>query len=545
MAPRSKRQKRAPAKKGKEAQSSRPSAPGKKGEEAESAQATAPSSSAPREPTLDYFFFLPRELQFRIVELARRSPEPAKKSAPRVWGYSLERKPTVAPLLDVTTTLSLLLASKELYNLTAKILYHDVMLCRPSALVSFHQAITAHPQLGALVVNLHAGPIDGLPDDWYPLEELESCCPSEWSDEDRFTPPYYPSCMQIRNSIQKHEQPLNLYSPLGKDWARWHVAGDLVPLDPERSCRSDRKLCDFMLVAQRRIDVSLEDEGYRLRGGTRLAGVDYTSRLFEAQAVLDLCYYEIARRQSKDGLKYPAGAPENDVLARLSLSIEGYPIIRQEDSTSKTPDEDRFILTRADFLRQIARPGSATDRFDSPLLFARSGIDIVNTDGASDDRRPLVRDDLASEQRKDWADLFSQATRCNRFSSNDPTADAIDPSIPHIDTLGSLLAQMRALLLATPNVENLSLTGFLKRALCGSRSVGSLLPALRALSLGPPPEQWLAPMLFERLTQVQELRIAGVELLEEEAACVADGLPGLQRLQWSFPGEVSRTYAEK
>lgn len=529
MAPRSKRQKRAPA---------------KKGEEADSAHATTPSSSATREPTLDLFYMLPHELRTRIIELACRSPPPPKVSKSR-WDHSEGQKSIVPPLLDMATTLSLLLASKPLFDLAARLLYRDVMLFRPSALASFHQAVTSHPQLGELVLNLHVGPMNELPDEWNPLKEREGYYASDWSDAELSSPPYHPTCMQLRTSVQEHEQPA-LTLPSGKSTYRWGVAGDEICLGGED--RPTWHGCDDVLhaveVAQRTIDVDLHHDGYAYHGYVELSNVEYMARAFEVQAVMDLCYYELSRRQAKYGINYPFEAGKGDKPSCLPLVLTGYSLAPGNDDgqTKNKASDEPWVLSRADLLRQINRRGSPTDRFDTPLLFARSGIDL-NTNVGRDDRRCKLFGTTVYGEGKDWADLFSPSAGLTAAASS-RSQEVIDVSLPQMHTLGSLLAQLRTVLLATPNVENLSLTGFLERAVCGTRSVGPLLPNLRALNLGPPPEVWLGPMLFDRLSQVQELRIGGVELMEEEAARIGS-LHGLKHLQWSLPGLLSTKYAEK
>lgn len=216
-------------------------------------------------------------------------------------------------------------------------------------------------------------------------------------------------------------------------------------------------------IAQEVIDVNLQHEGYSYDPKTKLPPVEYIARVYEAQAVLDLYLIEMARRQVKYDLIVPT-KDDNKHFACPHLIIEGYP---QSPDRPNEEDGEIFILTRLDLRQHLARPGSVTDRFDSPLLFARSGIDIVKRTPSGGRRKRLDMSD--DEREQDWADIFSPSSSIFSGSS----VSTISLPSPHSATIGSLLTQLRMVLSSTPHLENLSLTGFLERSICGNRSVSS------------------------------------------------------------------------
>lgn len=329
---------------------------------------------------------------------------------------------------------------------------------------------------------------------------------------------------------------------------RWGVATERFSLRSASSFPGHKEVRDAMLVAQETLDVDLQEEPYAYvchpGPAQQIALVDYTMRVYEAQAVLDLTLQQMARRQALEGSKLPPSRDGEDAAYPL-LRIDRYPASpskntqAQTSSESSSEEEERWVLSRSDILQHLARPGSMTDRFDSPLHFARSGIDIVDTEMPGDRRRPKLE-----QTDKEWLDLFSPSSKIFSGSSS-LAANVIDGPRPPTATIGSLLAQLRMVLSSTPNLDTLSLTGFLEWAICGPRSVAPLLPKLRAVSIGPPPERWLAPMLFDKFKfgQVEELRLCGVELLLEEAESVVANLPSLKRLLWSMP--AARLYTNE
>lgn len=85
-------------------------------------------------------------------------------------------------------------------------------------------------------------------------------------------------------------------------------------------------------------------------------------------------------------------------------------------------------------------------------------------------------------------------------------------------------------------MQGLSFTGFLESAI-----IGSTLPNLRRLSLGPPPFHWEAVVPLKALDSVEELRIAGAPLIESEIELIGR-MPRLRKLEWTvvtcYPSEM-------
>lgn len=222
---------------------------------------------------------------------------------------------------------------------------------------------------------------------------------------------------------------------------------------------------------------------------------------------------------------------------------------------SEHDGKDRTLrLTTTQLNAHLARSGSLTDRLDNPLLLARSGVLMFDVHGhrpAGDDWD--VRDAPYSleqeegymrdyEGTSDFADLFAVGEHLELDPEDDVYPDAVfttalEPAMCSTPTIGSLLALARSVLSYTPALENVSLTGFLERAICGKRPPPGL-KALRAVSLGPPPPHWFIflHLTHPALDRIEKLRICGSVLLnlEEYSICGEDGwLSGLKEFQYS------------
>lgn len=120
---------------------------------------------------------LPQEVQATIIELACRLPRPSSLDDDEetegsgrgpAWLYVAHLfapKPTVVDL-DVPTTLSLALVSREVSSQVATILYGHVRLAQPSALRSLHQTLASKPELGRHIRSLSVGPKGKLDAGW-------------------------------------------------------------------------------------------------------------------------------------------------------------------------------------------------------------------------------------------------------------------------------------------------------------------------------------------------------------------------------------------
>ena len=118
-----------------------------------------------------------------------------------------------------------------------------------------------------------------------------------------------------------------------------------------------------------------------------------------------------------------------------------------------------------------------------------------------------------------------------------PETFAVEPSFPNAPTIGSLLAIGRSILSYTSSLQTLSVTSFLERLVCGSRSPAGL-KALQAVSIGPPPPYWYAPLHFENdaFATVERLRMCGTALTGWQLDAIKgerNQLPALTELQYS------------
>lgn len=181
-----------------------------------------------------------------------------------------------------------------------------------------------------------------------------------------------------------------------------------------------------------------------------------------------------------------------------------------------------FHLTRSQLLERLAAPNIRTDRFNHPLLFARS--------------------DTAWEAPQIGRDGMHIGIRSPRWGDNDEVetrsfeAAQDDFSLPRTATVGGILCLTRSLLAQNPFIRKLSMTGFLDRAVCGSR-IPPELPMLRSLSLGPPSGIWTwIPSLRvseTALGSVERLRICGHHLSKQEAVAIFACLPRLRLFEWT------------
>lgn len=293
----------------------------------------------------------------------------------------------------------------------------------------------------------------------------------------------------------------------------------------------------------------------------------YEVKIFMIQAALDLYLLQMRRVEERDGLLVrpwsEATAAAEETNQRLHTGkCRSYPPLLVKtpwpskaavDAISKGPKP--FVITLAQINEHLARRGSTTDRFDHPLIFSRSGVKNFLDEGPGrgeyvgqdpyqlaheDDFRPLYKD---KKYDGDYADLWGvrgldRGYRREGVVLPPDLSSDIDPTSPTAATLGSLLTMTRAILCTTPSLVNLSLSGFLERAVCGSRSPPGL-KALKELSLGPAPPFWYAPMRLHHtaLESVEKLRIVGVQLFKSEIADIAGrrgALPNLREVEWTL-----------
>lgn len=268
--------------------------------------------------------------------------------------------------------------------------------------------------------------------------------------------------------------------------------------------------------------------------------------MLEIQAALDL--YLIAMRQIEDKdsdfeaswrSKPPSTKQEVPKSCRDGtcghyppLELAGS-LTRARRPTSPSTTEP-LVFVRSQLLEHLARRGSSTDRFDHPLLWFRSGGSFADfrrygRSGATSGAWQAGRAQIPTEDVLLSGGIFGTC------------AEAIDVALPSTATMASLLDLARSVLAFTPRLANLSLTGFLERALCGPYAPPEL-PALRSVTLGPPPPFWAAPMHLQRLSGVEKLRICGVMLFEEEISAIVQ-LPDLKHFQWALADKFSERHS--
>ena len=194
-----------------------------------------------------------------------------------------------------------------------------------------------------------------------------------------------------------------------------------------------------------------------------------------------------------------------------------------------------LVISRSEILSHLARPGASTDRFDSPLLFLQSGAEVGHLDfspraGAEDDNDnvpPPSRDDVSS-------------------GTVAASAGDIDIALPSTATINSLLALARSVLGFAPNVYNLSLSGIFERVVGSPSRLPPELPALRSLSIGPPPPHWRTSLTLDTsaLARIKHLRIVGVMLVEEEVSAISKLLGRqLEFFRWILADRFSQKHS--
>lgn len=485
--------------------------------------------------SLENFFTLPHEIKVSVIKLAcsriLTSPSASPSSTPSHASAAAHPpaspgKPTCSalPLIDGANALSLILVSRSLYALVAPLIWESAWLTRPSQVASFHSAIAARPQLGRLVKSLHVGPDDELPDWWWPLVDQEN-----YTDRDSSSsapPPH----VFIRSSFQHPED-----TPLRPDWCMpdedWALENR-----PDENC-GRAAVYDALTVVQDALDVNLLDPG-TTRSKKVITCEAWTTRLYEAQAALDLYLMALRRIDDKDqdgelprscGCRWGKCPTYPPVIFR-----DSYMPFQKADE-KPTSSAAPLVLSRHQLHRHLSRPGSITDRLDHPLFFERSGVTAVGRASHYGSER-WRRHDEADEMPEDFADLFApeDGRRVEEYRTPCPTScEVLDPTLPNTATFGSILTLVRSILSFTPFLTNLSLTGFLDRAVCGSKPTASSLRHLRHLTVGPPPSAWFAPLRFDWLRHLESLRICGVEVQDDEAESI-NGLPDLRHFSWSM-----------
>lgn len=311
------------------------SMPSKKRRRAASQDETTPAHSSPA-TSFERFATLPAEIRHHIVQIACLSPSsssnPSSRSSPS-GGY------------DISMALALSLVCREIYNQVFSAVWHSITITRPSSLYALHQALLAKPNRAALIKSLHIGPQDTLPPQWFPLSEDVI----KW----------------ISTSLDKEQLPsgLKAIQPIALE-------------GPTFGCR-EGAVRDALNAARLSLDFSSYDvsrmEQPRFNVGP----------IYETQAALDLYLIKLKAMEDEDPNLRRLGRPDAKVPLRCrSGHCDHYPALAVASTSSSSqsgdpqsdPPSNVFTVSSSQLMRHLTRPGSATDRFDHPLIFSRSGI---------------------------------------------------------------------------------------------------------------------------------------------------------------------------
>lgn len=267
--------------------------------------------------------------------------------------------------------------------------------------------------------------------------------------------------------------------------------------------------------------------------------------MFEVQAALDL-YLDAMQRCEEASPDYKGSwrssvperqaHPDTRIACREgtcghypSLTLVGYPQRCQDAQQGPASTQPPLVISRAQIVDHLARPGAETDRFDHIWLFLRSGADYrdfdattgrAGHDGKNDNDRLSVHVPIHLEAELEHLDTAALPNN-------------VDLPLPGTGTILDLIDVARSVISLTPNVANLSLTGFLVQTVCGSVAPPAL-PKLTSLSLGPLPPHWCSALRLDHssLTQVKNLRLAGMALLQKEVLPIAHRFTRLEKMQW-------------
>lgn len=461
------------------------------------------------------FNSLPYELRSRIIEAA--------------CGYD-----ECIGLFGHKDAVNFMLVSRSVYATAASYLYKAIWITSPTTLAAFSRAIVSKPALGRLVKALFLGPPWHLPRDWWPLRHLHG--PSKV-----FKSP------SIGTSV-KDESLL----PFG---CTRHQRWPLRNVKSAHTNERDTAIQEAIKAAQTAIGIDLRSprkapDGQEIGSSLWLIGV------MEVQAALDLYLIELRRREDEASRLPRIHSPTNK--KRKASSGSSYPALILTTSTSSSPgatsssktshvDTPPFSLHRTKLLQHLFRRGGPADHFDSPILFARSGIKLLSFDAQGkarvsasiwDSAAALYADSSSSELNNDaFASLAVGTAASNRAPlAQDLASSGLDQANYNTASVGGNLALARVLLALVPNVEDLYITGFLQRTICGH---GAALPppSLRSLSLGPLTsfsDESLCPA-FEhgQLAKLELLYLRGSFVADRKRDCLI-ALPKLIRAEWAL-----------
>lgn len=280
-----------------------------------------------------------------------------------------------------------------------------------------------------------------------------------------------------------------------------------------------KAVTEALRTARQTIDVSLGFPNLSAEG-EGISSTEETIRRLEVQAALE--HYLMAMRRweikhcSIDGGPFPP-YPQ--------LVLTGYPKSASSSSHLSAANDSCLVVSRSDLLQHLARPHSVTDRFDHPLLFARSGVHNYPHPSDSLVYEPARRSRYVAPASEAWSALFdSPGGACS-----------LDLSLPKVASLQSLLNMLRSILAQAHKLRNLSLTGFMDLALSDGYPTALVLSAVTSVSPGPPPRRWFEPLRLDIPPGCEKLCIAGMRLHQRELEDLVEDLPDVGKLQLSMP----------
>lgn len=420
------------------------------------------------------FAALPRELQLRIIS------------------STLGSHP-----IDLAHAKSLVTVSRDCYALVSGAVWRHVRLLRPSALRAFHAAIKSNPPLARLVRSIHVGPEEQLHWQGWPLRAS-----AFGADRQHLEVPM----LFLSTTLTEEQLP------------RWVKPGSAFNIGhPEQDCKG--VAVDLAIgEALAGIDVEPWRRGYS-KSGRKVGLREWAQRLWLVQAALDLYLIEMARVEEARQYRIepwdkPGDPPHHFALMAQPCALgrcAHYP--RLEIKSHRHPghipaEEERFYLTRSQIWQHTARSDGPANHFDHLMLLTessrqplgmsevewsrvRSALGGPHVQWLSNEafKRMAAAEDVVSASGDHSEESGNDYGAPNGSHSNEEDFSAAAPMNPlqgRMQKAEDLLLLAREVLASTTQITNLSLSGFLHRALDSLR--GPQL--LRSLSLGPGLRWW-------------------------------------------------------
>lgn len=487
------------------------------------------SDAAKREPrerplSLELYRILPAEIRQLVIDFACR----ASSSSDYLF------------TTDVTTAWSLSLASRELNERARPSLYRDLVINRPSALYALHRTLEAHPERAKLTRRLHIGPLNALPKGWWPLTSAyaEGEGWSSAAGQHLGSPSTW-----LKTSLKESDLP----SGYGSGHA-WNLRQALP------GCR-EAAVSHAIQVAQDYLGFDAHLEGLD-SSTTKIAAI------LEVQAALDWALERVRNMEEEDstlqrlaqpGARVPVQCRSGNCKHYLSLNILDALQQRASSRRGWSLGGQRCQSCMA-LLRHLARPGALTDRFDHPLVFVRSAFMVMVMPalghGHEDrDRRcdTLIMMDspFVVDKKYEWPDLAAlhedsrewERELCGDVpNGNAKRAQAVidrNDMIIQTSSLARTLSLARSVVALMPNLEDVSLTGYLQVLFSRTKDAARL----RQASFGPPPCFWDARLPLSGFDGLEKLHLCGVVIFKDEVLRITNDMPRLRVFQWTMAEE--------